>query len=315
LGPSDLYKLTKEIGKFIQNIQTLGTDLSTTLETNMESQLQLEDLRKAQRELTDAFSFRRSINVDDSDAFATNVATPRTGKSIGEVPEVGEIASEVAAAGAATATAAAGAGDGVSKKKKKMRRRKIVKEEPMEGSDEVPDLDMSDAFPDLPADTPSSDGSSELTAEEEAVIEQEFGKYTMTDPNPMSEWYDNTMATSAKDFDDSAIAATEDTPAPVSSEESTAEAQSRFQQQLSGTWNDNVLANQDKLSPLASVMELLAVLEQEKIDADKGMEEEFRSRAELKEVYYKKQRRVLEEAVTRIQQEANVPVGADQSKD
>jgi ribosomal protein L12E/L44/L45/RPP1/RPP2 len=295
-----LYKLTKEIGKFIQNIQTLGSDLSTTLETNMESQLQLEDLRKAQRELTDAFSFRRSINVDDEEeAFATNVSTPRGGKSIGDVPGVGDVPSEVAAAGAGAATAAGAAG-APSKKKKKMRRRKIVKEEPMEGSGEVPDLDMSDAFPDLPADTPSSDGSSELTAEEEAVIEQEFGKYTMTDPNPMSEWYDNTMAATAKD--DSA-----------SPEESTAEDQSRFQQQLSGTWNDQVLANQDKLSPLASVMELLAVLEQEKIDADKQMEEEFRKRAEIKEVYYKKQRSALENAVTQIQQEAYA--GADQTKE
>ena len=57
LGPSDLYKLVKEIGKFIQNIRTMGTDLTTTFENNMESQLQLEELRKAQRELNDAFSF------------------------------------------------------------------------------------------------------------------------------------------------------------------------------------------------------------------------------------------------------------------
>jgi ribosomal protein L12E/L44/L45/RPP1/RPP2 len=319
LGPSDLYKLTKEIGKFIQNIQTLGSDLSTTLETNMESQLQLEDLRKAQRELTDAFSFRRSINVDDTEAFATNVATPRVGKSIGDI---GEVASEVAAAGAGAATAAAAGGSAApTKKKKKYRRRKVVKEEPVEEeeesddipdySGEIPDLDMNSAFPDLPADpaeaASSAGSSSELTPEEEAIIEQEFGKYTMTDPNPMSEWYDNTMATTAKDFDDS-----EDTPAPASSEESTAAAQSRFQQQLSGTWNNNVLANQDKLSPLASVMELLAVLEQEKNEADKQMEEEFRQRAELKEVYYKKQRSVLEKAATQIQQEAYV--GADEAK-
>lgn len=326
LGPSDLYKLTKEIGKFIQNIQTLGSDLSTTLETNMESQLQLEDLRKAQRELTDAFSFRRSINVDDTEAFATTVATPRVGKSIG-VPDVEEVVSEVAAAGAGAATAAAG-GAAPTKKKKKMRRRKIVKEEPVEEgssddipnySGEIPDLDMNSAFPDLPADpvtaeAPSSGGSSsssEMTAEEAAVIEQEFEKYTMTDPNPMTEWYDNTMANTAKD--DSASAMAENTPAPASLEESSAEAQSRFQQQLSGTWNDNVLANQDKLSPLASVMELLAVLEQEKIDADKQMEEEFRQRAELKEVYYKKQRSVLEKAASQIQQEAYV--GAEQTTD
>jgi Sec-independent protein translocase protein TatA len=143
LGPSDLYKLTKEIGKFIQNIQTLGSDLSTTLETNMESQLQLEDLRKAQRELTDAFSFRRSINVDDTEAFATTVATPRVGKYIGDVPSSGaggDVASEVAAAAeAVAATATATAAGGASKKKKKMRRRKIVKEEPMESSEDIPD--------------------------------------------------------------------------------------------------------------------------------------------------------------------------------
>jgi hypothetical protein len=162
---------------------------------------------------------------------------------------------------------------------------------------------MSDAFPDFdfPADeataeASSSDGS-DLTADEEAIIEQEFEKYTMTDPNPMSGWYDETMAATAKD--DAA-------KNPASSEESTADAQSRFQQQMSGTWNDKVLANQDKLSPLASVMELLAVLEQEKIDADKQMEEEFRKRAELKEVYYKKQRSVLENAATQIQQEAKL---------
>jgi ribosomal protein L12E/L44/L45/RPP1/RPP2 len=333
LGPSDLYKLTKEIGKFIQNIQTLGSDLSTTLETNMESQLQLEDLRKAQRELTDAFSFRRSINVDDTEAFATTVATPRTGKSIGDL---GEVASEVAAAGAGAATAAAGGAEvaAAPKKKKKYRRRKVVKEEPVEEEEEdassydlpdysgdIPDLDMnsafpdlpdtSDAFPEVPADpVTAGSSSSDLTPEEEAVIEQEFGKYTMTDPNPMSEWYDNTMANTPKDDSDS-VSAVEETPM-VKPDESMAEAQSRFQQQMSGTWNDNVLANQDKLSPLASVMELLAVLEQEKNEADKQMEEEFRQRAELKEVYYKKQRSVLEKAATQIQQEAYV--GADEAK-
>ena len=72
LGPSDLYKLTKEIGKFIQNFRTLGAEATKTLETSMESQLQLDDIRKAQRELNDAFSFRRTINVDDEgDAFST----------------------------------------------------------------------------------------------------------------------------------------------------------------------------------------------------------------------------------------------------
>jgi Sec-independent protein translocase protein TatA len=81
LGPSDLYKLVKSIGSLVQNARTLGTDLTRTFETNMESQLQLEEIRKAQRELNDAFSFRRSINVDqDEDAFTTTVTSPREGQ-------------------------------------------------------------------------------------------------------------------------------------------------------------------------------------------------------------------------------------------
>ena len=48
LGPLDLYKLVKEIGKFITNIQMLGTDLGKTFENNMESTLQLEELRNQQ---------------------------------------------------------------------------------------------------------------------------------------------------------------------------------------------------------------------------------------------------------------------------
>mmetsp|Transcript_14840 Transcript_14840/g.17037 ORF Transcript_14840/g.17037 Transcript_14840/m.17037 type:complete len:237 (+) Transcript_14840:183-893(+) len=67
LGPNDLYKLTKEVGKFVQNFRTLGSEASKTLETNLESQLELEEIRKAQRNLNDAFSFRRTINVDDDD--------------------------------------------------------------------------------------------------------------------------------------------------------------------------------------------------------------------------------------------------------
>ena len=76
LGPSDLYKLVKEIGKFIQNVRNFSTDLSTTFESNMENTLQLEEIRKAQRELNDAFSFRRSINVDeDSEAFSVQAGS------------------------------------------------------------------------------------------------------------------------------------------------------------------------------------------------------------------------------------------------
>eukprot|EP00980_Cylindrotheca_fusiformis_P031772 scaffold26938_cov113-Cylindrotheca_fusiformis.AAC.1 len=78
LGPSDLYKVTKEIGKFVQNVRKFSDEATSTLENSMESQLQLEEIRKAQRELNDAFSFRRSINVEeDSNPFEVNAQSPR----------------------------------------------------------------------------------------------------------------------------------------------------------------------------------------------------------------------------------------------
>ena len=72
LGPTELYKLTKEIGKALQNFRSLSTEASKQFETSMEDQLDLQELRKAQRELDDAFNFRRSINTDETaEAFDT----------------------------------------------------------------------------------------------------------------------------------------------------------------------------------------------------------------------------------------------------
>lgn len=81
LGPQDLYKLTKEVGKFIQSIRTLGTEATKNFEEGMENQLQLTELRKAQQDLTDAFSFRRSINYNEDEAFAER-PNPEVGKNV-----------------------------------------------------------------------------------------------------------------------------------------------------------------------------------------------------------------------------------------
>lgn len=84
LGPSDLYKVVKSLGQGIQNLRTLSSDVTKTFETNMESQLQLDELRKAQRELNDAFSFRRSINVDVDAEF--NTISSSTNTTTAEAP-------------------------------------------------------------------------------------------------------------------------------------------------------------------------------------------------------------------------------------
>merc|ERR1719437_105581 len=95
----------------------------------MESQLQLEEIRKAQRELNDAFSFRRSINVEaDSDPFAVNVQSPRQDDAMASGINESEYDLSTTAAAGAT----------VAPKKKKIRRvkkKKKLSTEPSVASD------------------------------------------------------------------------------------------------------------------------------------------------------------------------------------
>ena len=99
------------------------------------------------------------------------------------------------------------------------------------------------------------------------------------------------------------------------SSETTPEEQDRFAKQLSGDWNAQILANEDKLSPLSKIMERLAILEEEKIAADKRLEEEFQLRTELEEKYYREKREMLEEAAAEVQADAYVSLdGGDKKK-
>ena len=269
-----MYKLTKEIGKFIQNFRTLGAEATKTLETSMESQLQLDDIRKAQRELNDAFSFRRTINVDDDgDAFSTIPSETRPGAE--------PIVSSTTASGG-------------KKKLKKIRRRKVIVNEEMNNDididineinieNQIPPnrVDMEQALMsgELGMDVPDLDLSEMWSPEEvldkdAALLRQnrmervKGGGYNMELPSPAQ--------------------------------------QDRFSQQLSGDWNARILANEDKLQPLALVMERLAILEEEKEAADARLEEEFRLRAELEEKYYKNKRQILEDAAATVQADAYV---------
>ena len=279
LGPSDLYKLVKEIGKFIQNIRTLGTEASFAFENSMESQLELKEIRKAQRELNEAFSFRRSINVDDDAEVFTKPDTTTT---------MGPLEEEI---GAGVAAAAATAEDSAPPKRKKRRR---VKKRPVQpdtavastmessgSSGNIPDLDMSDAFPSMKderADIPS--------AEDMAKEDLEW----LNSEEPVSSSSTNAPAIEPKD------------PAQASQE------QSRFQQQLSASWNQKVVENEDQLAPLAMIMEKLALLEEEKAAADRRLEDEFRERFQLEEDFYRKKRDLLEESAAQVQQDAYVTI-------
>jgi hypothetical protein len=296
--------------------------------------LQLEELRKAQRDLTDAFSFRRSINVDaESDPFATNVATPRGESSSSAAAAASSTAVQQDAAitgGQVGATIAATAAV-TPTQKKKIRRRKVVVAEPestpvpvasssLTGS--IPDLEMpqdpyvnADPYvnvdPYVNAAATISTSASNLSAEELAEIDREFDQYTTTLTEP-DDWYGVASSSSSSSAQKSNPEYLTSLSTTTTLDDASAEAtssSSRFQQQLSGNWNEQVLANQDKLSPLAKVMEMLAVLEKEKIAASQRLEEEFRKRAEVEDSYYQKQRRLLEEAATQVQTDAFV--GAD----
>lgn len=290
LGPSDLYKVTKEIGKFIQNFRSFSADATATFENSLESQLQLDEIRKAQRELNDAFSFRRSINVDaDSEAFEVNAKSPRA-----EMPEP-------LAASMANETGAV---------KKKVRRRRVKKqtveeEQPfsMESVDNsnitpnVPDLEMDDLM-----DSEERMMASLAEANEELRNEQMEDEATqlrrermerLQGGSPESRMAEEEMA--AGGYDMSAM--------------SDDAAQNRFQSQLSANWNAQILAKEGELGPVAEIMKRLAVLEEEKIAADKRLQEEFKRREENEEKFYREKRKLLEEAVAQIQSDAYATTG------
>jgi len=282
LGPSDLYKLVKEIGKFVQNIRTLGSEASQTFESTMETQLELDDLRKAQRDLNDAFSFRRSINVDQDGAEA--FAEPERGEE--------PIRANVVVGGAATATEPEENADGTpAKPKKRIRRRKkkapVVVEEVNGGDDipgDIPDLDMNSVF----------DGFDETAAaQKEEMLRND------------AERVEDAERAKAKADRLERLEASQPASEDLSSVVSPDAESDRFASQLTADdWNAQIMANEDLLSPLAKVMERLAILEDEKVAADARLEEEFLLRTELEEKYYREKRNILEEAAAEVQANA-----------
>jgi len=112
LGPAELYKLSKEIGKFVSNFRSVGDDLTAQWTDNMEGQMAVEEIRKAQRDLNDAFSFRRSINFDERGG----VQGPEDVMPGMEAAAGAEAASAAAATAAATAAPPSPAATGPPRK-------------------------------------------------------------------------------------------------------------------------------------------------------------------------------------------------------
>ena len=269
----------------------------------MENQLELDELRKASQELNAAFSFRRSINTDEVSDFNEVAQKPEGAET--------EVAEAAAAGGAAVASA--------PPKKRRVKRRRVKKEVAAEApmateegmamaadygtveESNVPDLDMADAFP-----------TEEEQLREERMARLASGTQTSTEDNSdKPDWFDDRgledLMTEGNQEGDQAQA--EDSIFGDPWSESKAEEQDRFAAQLSGQWNDSVLENEDKLGPLAKIMDRLAILEEEKKAGLLRLDEEFRLRNELEEKFYQQKRQVLEEAAAEVQAAAYAGMG------
>lgn len=293
LGPSELYKLVKEIGKFIQNIRTFSTDLTKTFDTNMNDMIQLEELRKAQRELNDAFSFRRTINVDsDSEAFSVQAGSAQQNMMQQELSENNNVmmSTTSGAAAAAVATPAAAA---TAATKRKVRRRVLKRPNPATAISNIPDLEIPNDSTLLTP--PTTEMSSSMSADELAEIEQEFDKYTL--PSWKEE---DMMTTTTAHTDDQTIGPQMEQANPIEAKLQ----QNRFQQQLSGNWNQQLLNNEEKLEPIALIMNQIAILEQEKNAALKRLEEEYNRRQQIELEFYQKQRQLLDDGAIKVQEQA-----------
>lgn len=290
LGPSDLYKLTKEIGKFVQNIRTLGSDLTKTVENNLESQLQLDDLRKAQRELNDAFSFRRSINSDVDDDNDEGF-----GLRAVEKDEEGKVVT----ASAADTTATSSSSSTTPAPTKKIRKRRVKKVVPVE------DMEESTAMPnggDIPDWEAPFVGQGEPESEWTPTVSSSISSSSSSSTTGMEDW-------SPSDY------------TGIDSAE-----QRKFQAQMNvDAWNAQVMAQAQQQQPssqdqqqqrgtspayqsfvLTKIMERLALLEEEKNAADALLQEEFRLRADTEEKYYREKRQILEEAVVELEEEGSM---------
>ena len=306
MGPTDLYKLVKEIGKFVQNFQTFTSEATASFENNLESQLQLEEIRKAQRELTDAFSFRRSINVDeDTEAFEVNAQSPRIidGGGVAEsvaVAVAGDGATTTAVSANGGAAAAAATSDDTTQPKKKIRRRRVKKQP-------APSLVEGEDF-----NTPSSlavdkwnEGELANDVPDLSVDDSWFGESQEAADKALREASEELRKEAAEAEAEERrmerIGRLQDSINSQSSDQETEAASARFAAQLSGNWNGQILEKGDELSPLANIMERLALLEDEKQAADERLQEEFRLREENEERFYREKRKLLEEAAAQVQ--------------
>jgi len=294
LGPQEMYKATKQIGKFISTFRTVSGDAVKGVQDSLENQIELDTIRKAQRELNSAFGFRRSINQYEGDANFRGMKA--------EDIELGDEDLDVPVALRAK-----------TNKKKRFRKRKVKKEtsaptetemEPAMESPTVPDLEWpTDAAPattelkdlqwprDISETTneviPAAAAASTSTLREERM--ERLAKGTQSPPD----WYKDNQADHEK---------------PTGGENKEDVWMKEMEKQRfatqTGDWNEQIMANQEKLAPMEKLMQKLALLEEENRANVQRLEEEYAQRAQMENEYYRKRRALLEETAVEIQSNA-----------
>ena len=172
----------------------------------------------------------------------------------------------------------------------------------------IPDLDMNDAFPQPPSPTPEEPPT--LSTKKDTWYEDDDIISASDMAKEDLDWLNGL------DDEKSGTATSTSTSPELAKLDPVAEAQqrSRFQQQLSESWNQKVMENEEKLAPLAMIMERLAILEEEKEAAERRLEDEFRERFQLEEDYYEKKRALLEETAAKVQEKAYITMNSGDSK-
>jgi len=332
LGPTELFKVTKEVGKFIQQLREVFGAYTSQLEEKLEQDLQLEEMRKASRELNQAFNPNSLMNPSTSTSSGmstTSETTAEAAAAVGaDVPPVLE--ATATAGGAVVPGTVAALAKNPKKKKKRFKRRKRPKtteatttttSEPAPSSMFPNNLGIPQQ--DIPQELsapPSSGGDTMIEADRMSRLEQgpswfdAFDKETRDRARKLTS---NPLAPSSlvKDGysmdvqDGVGVGGDAATPPPLEDDDPAA----RFAAQMNGDWNQQVLANananEDTL--MANLMQQLQLLEEEKMAADSRLEEEFRLRGQLEEKYYQEKRLILQDAAEEYQK---VAAAAEQEK-
>jgi Sec-independent protein translocase protein TatA len=278
LGPTELYKLVKDIGKFVTNIRTAGAEATASFEGAMENQLALNEIRKAQVELSDAFSFRRSINTAEIEQQKQQQQQQERSNDIDQ-RETTETTSNIE----------------LPKKKKRRRLKRKIST--------IEDLDMMDEdYPVMGSSPTMTSETLEESPEERKIRLERLARLEASLEESDRLWEKRVQEMEEQESKFGGEVQDERSFVTAQQQQSTTQPSSRFLSQLSPEWNQNVISNEDKLQPLAKIMEQLALLEEEREATMKRLEEEYRRKNETETLFYEKKRDLLKSAASDIQQ-------------